>query len=239
MPPLIDKAKDTARFLRRQARVLSGKDFHVPLDAHPPRERLGSGYGGWWIVPHHINKDSIVYGVGVGQDISWDLAMIQRFGCTVHGFDPTPRCLKWINTQNPPKEFVFHPFGLSDHDGVATFVMRSDDPTWSSYNPSDDTAGANEVVKLEVRRLETLMKQFGHSRVDVLKMDIEGGEYGVITDMLKGPVRPKLLLIEFHYLEDPKAMVPNTLAAVRALQGAGYQHYARSILGTDLCFVLK
>ena len=30
----------------------------------------------------------MVYSFGVGQDISWDLAMIERFGVTVHAFDP-------------------------------------------------------------------------------------------------------------------------------------------------------
>ena len=237
MPTAIDHAKDVLRYLRRRARVWTGKEFHTPVDARVARERLGSSYGGWWVVPGLINANSIVYGVGVGQDITWDLAMIERFGCTVHAFDPTPRCRKWLETQAVPAKFVFHPFGLSDKDGIATFVMRSDDPTWSSYNPSENAQGANEVVKLEVCRLATLMKELGHDRIDVLKMDIEGGEYAVIEDLLRSPIRPRQILVEFHYWDNYKEMVRRTAASVRALKDAGYGLFARSPVGPELCFV--
>lgn len=237
MTSLAMHAKDALRYLRRRARALSGRDFHTPVDSRFVRERLGSDYGGWWIVPLGLGPSSIVYGVGVGQDITWDLAMIKRFACTIHAFDPTPRCRKWLETQQLPKEFVFHPFGLSNHDGIATFVMRSDDPTWSSYNPSDNATGANEVIKLDVRRLETLMKELGHTHIDVLKMDIEGGEFDVLTDMLASPVRPKQLLIEFHYWDDHETTVPRTHNAVNALKAAGYRLFARSPVGPELCFI--
>jgi FkbM family methyltransferase len=238
MTPLVEQTKDLLRYARRRARALSGRDFHTPVDAHVQRERLGSSYGGWWVSPNALGPASIVYGVGVGQDITWDLAMIRRFGCTVHAFDPTPRCRKWLESQQPPREFVFHPFGLSNHDGIATFVMRSDDPTWSSYNPSDNAAGANEVVKLDVRRLESLMKDLGHTHVDVLKMDIEGGEFDVLTDMLAGSVRPRQLLVEFHYWDDHATTVPRTRKAVDALKAAGYRLFARSPTGPELSFIL-
>ena len=33
----------------------------------------------------------MVYSVGLGQDISWDKALIEKYRCEVYGFDPTPK----------------------------------------------------------------------------------------------------------------------------------------------------
>lgn len=237
MPNAFDRAKNTLRYLRRRAHVLIGKDFHTPLDARVARERLGSSYGGWWVIPSLINAESVVYGVGVGRDVSWDLAMIERFGCMVHAFDPTPRCRKWLATQPTPTKFVFHPCGLADYDGIATFVMPSSDPEWDSYSTVARASGTSEVVKLDVCRLETLMKSLGHDHVDVLKMDIEGGEYAVLADILQGKVRPTQILVEYHYWENQKTTVPRTAESVRALKAAGYRLFARSPVGPELSFV--
>ena len=38
-----------------------------------------------------MSKDAVVYSVGLGQDISWDKALIEKYRCEVYGFDPTPK----------------------------------------------------------------------------------------------------------------------------------------------------
>jgi len=37
------------------------------------KEYYGTEYGGYWVSPDTITKDSIVYSFGVGEDISFDL----------------------------------------------------------------------------------------------------------------------------------------------------------------------
>lgn len=238
MTQLLEATKDVVRAVRREIRALAGQEVHVPRESFQRGVRLGSSYGGWWILPDGLGPSSVVYGVGVGQDVSWDLAMIQRFGCAVHAFDPTPRCLRWISGQQLPPQFVFHPWGLAEYDGVATFVMRSDDPEWSSYNPSDNTAGAKEVVKLDVRRLSTIMRELGHDHIDVLKMDIEGGEFAVLKDLLAGSIRPRQLLVEYHYWGEQRTNIPAFRDSVAALRASGYRLFARSPNGPELCFAL-
>jgi hypothetical protein len=82
---------------------------------------LGSVYGGWTIVPELLDTSSVVYSVGVGNDISFDLELIRRFGATVHGFDPSPLAIEWIAAQDLPANYLFHPWGLSAPDGSADF----------------------------------------------------------------------------------------------------------------------
>ena len=53
--------------------------------------RAGTGYGGCVCSMESMGPESVVYSVGTGEDLSFDLAIIERFGCAVHGFDPTPK----------------------------------------------------------------------------------------------------------------------------------------------------
>jgi FkbM family methyltransferase len=216
-----------------------GHELAPEIESSFDRVHIGSEYGGWWVVPQLVSESSIVYGIGVGQDITWDLGMIARFGCTVHGFDPTPRSRTWVESQKLPSKFVFRPFGLAAKDGIARFVMRKQDPLWTSYDKSDNTEGAAEVVELQVRRLSTLMAELGHDHIDVLKMDIEGSEFEVVEDMLATQIRPKLLLVEYHYFENRAVEVPRVKASIALLQKAGYKLFARSSAGPEFGFVLS
>ncbi len=224
---------------RRLARALRGQDLWWGPQVRTSKVRMGSVYGGWWILPSLLSRESIVYSVGVGDDVTFDLAMIDRFGMDVHAFDPTPRCVEWVERQALPPQFRFHPLGLADFDGTARFSMPSDDPTWNAYEMDGDPAKSKGFVECEVRRLGTLMRDLGHDRIDMLKMDIEGAEYAAIKDLVAGSARPPQLLIEFHYWYEPKERVRQMNEAIESILGAGYVIFARSATGTDFSFVLK
>ena len=72
-------------------RVL-GRDPNVKVQrADVPCELLGTEYGGHTLATAGLHTGSVVYSFGVGEDVSFDVALIQRFGSIVHAFDPTPR----------------------------------------------------------------------------------------------------------------------------------------------------
>jgi len=221
-------------------RALVGRDLWLDREVDVNHVRLGSEYGGWWVVPGLLRPESVVYSFGVGDDVSWDLAMIERFGVSVHAFDPTPRCVRWIEKQRLPDRFRFHALGIADFDGEAQFAMHSADPEWNAYNLTKggaDAAGAHEIVRCQVKRLDTIMRELGHAQVDVLKMDVEGAEYGVLRDLVAGPLRPAQLLIEYHYFEGGPGRVQETADSIRALRGVGYRLFARSPVGHEFAFV--
>lgn len=228
--------KDLLRVARREIQCVLGNDAHIRLAKISERQRLGSSYGGWTVLPGFLNAESIVYGAGVGDDISWDLSMIDRFGCTIHAFDPTPRCLRWISSQALPAKFQFHPVGLASEDGQTTFVMRNEHPEWSSYNMSEDLVGAVEIETLEVRRVSTLMAELGHDHIDLLKMDIETAEYAVIPDLLSAGVLPGQLCIEFHFGGGDGGTVQAFKSAISTLSDAGYVAFDRSPYGREISF---
>jgi hypothetical protein len=80
------------------------------------------------------------------------------------------------------------------------------------------------------------MRGFGHERVDLLKLDIEGAEYDVLADLLSSTIRIGQLLVEFHHLKSKPAQAA-TRKAVAALNAAGYLITAISDLGVESSFL--
>ncbi|MDP7237055.1 MAG: hypothetical protein QGI34_10030, partial [Candidatus Latescibacteria bacterium] len=96
------------------------------IDAIPHLEKIGTNYGGWITPIDLIKKQDICYCVGVGEDISFDLGIIQRFGCQVYAFDPMPRAKHYVQKHaERVNEFHFFDIGLWDKDEVVKLYAHS------------------------------------------------------------------------------------------------------------------
>jgi FkbM family methyltransferase len=222
------------RALSGLGRRLTGKP-RQGVERKLPCVRLGTEYGGYAVLKDSIKADSIVYSFGIGEDISFDLALIAECGCEVFGFDPTPRSIAWVRSQNPPAGFRVRQLGVASYDGKASFAPPKD-PTHISHSMS--APGTSGRVEFEVRRLSTLMKELGHERLDLLKMDVEGAEYDVIEDLLSQGLRPPQILVEFHHGMHGIA-VSKTEASLAALAAAGYAIFDVQPTGHEFSLALN
>jgi FkbM family methyltransferase len=213
-------ASALGRVLTGFGRRLTGKPRYG-VEASLPSVHLGTSYGGYAVVLDGLGPDSIVYSFGLGEDISFDLALIERTGCKVFGFDPTPRSIDWVRSQALPPQLQVQGVGVAGHDGKVSFAPPKD-PTHISHSMVTGAGAGRATIEVEVRRLGTLMGQLEHARLDVLKMDIEGAEYDVLDDLLRSSLRPAQLLVEFHHGHHgiPLSKTERCLAALRA---AGYR----------------
>ncbi len=155
-----------------------------------------------------LHSDSLIYSFGVGQDVSFDLELIEKTGCSVHGFDPTPKSIEWMSRQPLPENFIFHTYGLADTDGLMSFSPPPN-PDWASYR--EDPAGS---CVFPVKKLSTIKRELGHAGViDFLKLDIEGSEYSVLDDILSNGLNPIQMSVEFHGQADSiRAWIKNNTA---------------------------
>jgi hypothetical protein len=79
------------------------------------------------------------------------------------------------------------------------------------------------------------MSTLGHRSIDVLKMDIEGAEYDVISDLLSSRVQVDQLLVEFHH-RWPEIGLLKTRNTVDQLNSAGFRIFDISPSGEEFSF---
>jgi FkbM family methyltransferase len=219
-PRVTNLAARSLRGLQRLALVAAGRDLWQTRQLRTETLTLGGRKASWTLCPSPLLPTSTVYSLGVGDDISFDLELIQRFGVTVHAFDPTPRTMAWIKTQTLPAGFVFHPLAVGASDGTCPFLPPCD-PRHISHSVIP-RATPWPAIQVPVHRLTTILRVLGHESIDLLKMDIEGAEYDVIRDLLQAEIHVGQLLVEFHHRWREVGTQP-TRRAIRELNAAGYR----------------
>jgi hypothetical protein len=156
--------------------------------------RFGDG-GKWLSDPERLRPGAVVYSFGLGDDISFDADMAGLFGCEVHAFDPSPSVRRYFAKYHPGQavgkgKFWYHNIGLG--------------PTSTEPGKTDELVLEDE--KCVVKHLGEIAAELGHSRVDVLKMDVEGGEMPAMMEIISSGMLKKLkvkqLLIEAHLWDD-------------------------------------
>ena len=219
------------RFLKR----LVGKELRLRNDIDIPVVKDG----GWWFSPEQFFADSIVYSLGVGDEIDFDLSIIEKYGVEVFAFDPTPNSVDMLDASKLPERFNFHAWAVTAEDGTLKFYPRlKKDGTKSDVMftmiPEEETQ--NDVIEVPAYCLASITRQLGHDHIDVLKMDIEGAEYEVLEGLLESAIQPTQLLVEFHHRFVENGL-ERTYDIIGRLRAAGYRIFAISEIGREISFL--
>ena len=175
----------------------------------------------WVFFPDGLNAHSVVYSGGIGKDITFEHALVEKFGCSIVLLDPSPTGLETMALpENQIPQFKFQPVALAGHCGTLKFAPPGciDEGSWSMQR-KDSAHFAVPCVSLS-----TLLKQNQQQHIDLLKIDIEGSEYEVIDDLLKHRLPVRQLLVEFHHgnIHLPGIERKQTIRAMLKLRAAGY-----------------
>ena len=166
-------------------------------------EKIGSDYGGWVVPTARLFEGAICYCAGVGEDITFDLELVERFGCEVHAFDPTPRAIEHVRKHaDGVAGFHFTPVGLWGRDEVMRFFAPAD-PSHVSHSVLD-LQKTGHGFDAECRRLTSLMSVRGHDRLDLLKLDIEGAEYETLSALLADGLDVAVVCVEYDEAHHPR-----------------------------------
>lgn len=216
----------------------TGKVDHIKKDINCKHKRYGNIYGGFYVCPQFLNQKSIIYSFGIGEDISFDKAIIENHNCQVFGFDPTPKSIIWIKNQNLPANFNFYDFGISNKSGFVEFYLpRNPEYISGSYIIQKNVNIMDKIV-VKMKSFEDIINELGHKHIDILKMDIEGAEYDVIDCILNTRIPINQFLIEFHerLFENGKVQTENV---IEKLKSNGYGIFAISDSFEEISFIKK
>jgi len=130
------------------------------------------------------------------------LALIAEFGCEVHGFDPTPRAIQHVErvAKDQPR-YVFHAVGLWSERKLMRFFAPVD-PRHVSHSLLN-VQKTESFFEAQVERLAEIQRELGHTRVGLLKLDIEGAEYEVLRTLEEDSIFPQILCVEFDEFFHP------------------------------------
>jgi FkbM family methyltransferase len=102
----------------------------------------------------------------------------------IYAFEPNPHQYQiCVNLAREYKNIKVLPFALSDIDGEATFhVTPSNIGVSSLLEPTDVPWGENSFYTITVKtvRLDKVLTELGVSKVDILWMDVQGGELAAL-----------------------------------------------------------
>lgn len=190
----------------------------LPVHYTPDLVRLGSDYGGWIVPSGLLEPGSRCYSAGLGEDGSFDRELALRYGCQVFVLDPTPRAVAYAESYFADvRSITFHPIGLWSEAAVLRF-----------YAPADATHVSHSVLNLQrtssyfeapCLSVAEFMAAQGHHDLVLLKLDIEGAEYAVLTALIRDAILPTILCVEF----DQPVFVLKTALQIVALRRAGYR----------------
>lgn len=220
------------RFLLKVYRYL----FLPHIEIRCESKWFGNSYGGFYVNPQIIDQNSIVYSFGIGKDISFDRGLIAEYSCQVHGFDPTPKSIQWISTENLPPNFLFHPYGISVSTGTYKFYLPRNKQRISGSLSRQKYVNSQDSIVVHMKSLADIMDLLGHEKISVLKMDIEGSEFEVLENIMQLGIDIDQIAVEFHHRFYKYGLV-KLYRVLRFLRSRGYMLFAISRPHRELSFI--
>ena len=126
---------------------------------------------------YDLNEKSLVFDLG-GYEGQWTSDIFSRYCCFIHVFEPVEEFSKNIEKRFYNNEkIIVHNYGLSNQNETVKITM--DKTSSSIFKSGKETSDA-----LLLRAID-FMKQNNIQSIDLMKINIEGGEYDLIEHFLE------------------------------------------------------
>jgi FkbM family methyltransferase len=143
-------------------------------------------------VTDDLNEDSVIMDFG-GYAGVWAQQMINKYNPNVYVLEPVPEFYNQMVTKfanNSKVRLMNVGVGIENKEGM---IFMSGDATSSNIS-------SNKSIDIKFNTVETILKNWGLSEIDLVQINIEGDEYSLLEHMLEtGDINKfKNIQVQFH-----------------------------------------
>lgn len=147
---------------------------------------------------YDLDENSVVLDLG-GYMGQWASDLHARYRCEIHIFEPVGVFARMISkrfSKNPA--ITTHNFGLGDADKQIAISLDADASSIYDHSGGHDHPGERQTI--QIKNASRWLEDSKIDRVSLAKINIEGGEYELIENLLlSGKIRMfDNLQIQFH-----------------------------------------
>ena len=138
-----------------------------------------------------LTEESVVFDVGAYHG-EYSERVYTKWGVKeIYAFEPHPKSLKTLQKRTADIPVKIFPFGLSD---ITSTFSLSDDANASSFMSGEDT------ISCEVRNVSHFITEREINQIDLLKLNIEGGEYAVLSSLIASNLISRVdnIVVQYH-----------------------------------------
>lgn len=189
----------------------------LALTPMPGLVDVGSAYGGWTIPLELVTADWTCWSIGAGGDITFDLALLDR-GALVRSFEPAPDYVAYAENEAAGRElFSAHQVAIAAEDGPLRLQVTHDESS-SSVSSANLYDTDDSFIEVPGRTIASLQAELGDERIDLLKLDIEGAEYGVMPTVDLRALGVSVFSTQLHHT----GSVADARALIAAVEAQGF-----------------
>jgi len=142
---------------------------------------------------YDLDSESVVFDLG-GYQGQWASDLFACHGSRIHVFEPVPEYAQRIRRRfTSNARITVHECGLASINAQVDFYMQDDGTSQFRPNKGASVSGT-------LREAAGYMEEMGITRIDLMKINIEGGEYDLLEHLIAshwiGRIRD--LQVQFH-----------------------------------------
>ncbi len=157
---------------------------------------------------YDLNEDSLVFDLG-GYEGQWASDIFSKYLCKIFVFEPSKPYAANIKSRFSRNKFIqVFDFGLGQSEKVLKL--------YSSNDSSSVFKKHGIAYDIEIRNATNFISSKGITKIDLIKINIEGGEYELLEDLIRSEMikNIKNIQVQFH------DFVPNAFEKMKSIQNA-------------------